>query len=254
MLTHPLRFWQYPPLNRLSRVLSYGKHVTGTSLSCLYAESHLQCSLPASQQKEGKSLKKEGAYQVETSPHVETMQTPITTVGSESNGHGERWWQFTSSRSPAPILDACLQLTPAPQSRAAPTQPRHRRRLSPPTKTSATWVVHRRSPLSSARPGVRFVRPLLESSAADRPMESMESTLYYREMRRPSRVGRAAPLFPRTPRRLWRRVAWRRSGTCRKDAMEFEVVPPIDLCWACNAPNYMCCAEPVASRTFVPPM
>jgi hypothetical protein len=44
-----------------------------------------------------------GTYQVETSPPVETMETPITAVRSASDGHRKRWEPFAKNRPPGPL-------------------------------------------------------------------------------------------------------------------------------------------------------
>jgi hypothetical protein len=44
-----------------------------------------------------------GTYQVETSPPVETMETPITAVRSASDGHRKRWEPFAKNRPPGPF-------------------------------------------------------------------------------------------------------------------------------------------------------
>jgi hypothetical protein len=51
----------------------------------------------------GYQLYKLGTYQVETNPPVQTMQTPIRTIGSKSDGRGERWEQYAQNRPPGPL-------------------------------------------------------------------------------------------------------------------------------------------------------
>jgi hypothetical protein len=166
-----------------------------------------------------------GAYRVKTSPHVETMQTPIMTVGSESKGHSERWGNFAKNCPPGPSCSMSFCKTPSPLSPPASLVSVPYRTAPSPSDAAPS---QRRSLLLPATPALPTPRPPPHGTAAPphRPLQRRHrppppsSPLQCRRQSTRWRGCMSKTLMER-PREhecttLMERPRWRWHKTCRK--------------------------------------